>query len=191
MEGKFGIQEGEETWVALQLQAGATRARDSSVSDSDVPTLNAKQVHAINIVVRRAQRLDACRPDHEPLQHSGGAGVGEESIIQASSEPLRMLLAGTAGTGKTVVIKEMVRRVTREGFILLGPTGNAACGIGGQVRLRTRFLTFREMPDNSNGLICSVCASACMCVFTTNPPPPLLNIEQRAMILFRFFYGDN
>lgn len=49
-------------------------------------------------------------------------------------EPLRMIMTGTAGTGKTVVNNEMVRVVGPEKFQLLAPTGNAACGIGGQVR---------------------------------------------------------
>lgn len=45
-----------------------------------------------------------------------------------------MMMAGTAGTGKTFVINEMVRVVGPDKFQLLAPTGNVACGIGGQVR---------------------------------------------------------
>ncbi|CAM9720921.1 unnamed protein product [Pylaiella littoralis] len=45
--------------------------------------------------------------------------------------PLRLLLTGTAGTGKTVVIPETARRVEKQRFILMAPTGNAACAIGG------------------------------------------------------------
>ena len=45
-----------------------------------------------------------------------------------------MIMAGTAWTGKTVVINEMVRTVRAEKFKLLAPTRNAACEIGGQVQ---------------------------------------------------------
>ncbi|CAM9419687.1 unnamed protein product [Pylaiella littoralis] len=41
-------------------------------------------------------------------------------------------MTGTAGTGKTVAIREMVRRIGRYRFLLLAPTGNASCAIGGQ-----------------------------------------------------------
>ena len=52
-----------------------------------------------------------------------------------------MIMAGTAGTGKTVVINEMVQTVGAEKFKLLAPTGNAACGIGGQVRSTFKLAT--------------------------------------------------
>ena len=45
-----------------------------------------------------------------------------------------MIMVGTAGTGKNVVINEMVGTVGAETFKLLAPTGNDACEIGGQVR---------------------------------------------------------
>ncbi|CAN0290231.1 unnamed protein product, partial [Scytosiphon promiscuus] len=47
-------------------------------------------------------------------------------------QPLRLFLTGTAGTGKTVVIREMVRTVGRQRIKLLAPTGNAACAIEGE-----------------------------------------------------------
>ena len=75
-------------------------------------------------------------------------------------EPLRVIMAGTAGTGKTVVINEMLRTVSAEKFKLLAPTGNAACGIGGQVR--STFKTCNADPDfvHSRNVVTNV---TCLC----------------------------
>ncbi|CAM9464096.1 unnamed protein product, partial [Hapterophycus canaliculatus] len=59
-------------------------------------------------------------------------------------QPLRVFLTGTAGTGKTVIIKEMVRRLGRRRFMLLAATGNAACGIGGGERLSLNVASLRQ-----------------------------------------------
>lgn len=53
--------------------------------------------------------------------------------LPAAAHPLGMVLTGTAGTGKTVDNREMVRKIGRVIFLLLAPTVNAACGMGGQV----------------------------------------------------------
>ena len=100
----------------------------ASEPSSTGPPLNTKQAHAVNIVRQHDLQLQAYRDQR--------ARTGEMHPGQAVDppEPLRMIMAGTAGTGKTVVINEMVRTVGAEKFKLLAPTGNAACGIGGQVR---------------------------------------------------------
>ena len=100
----------------------------ASEPSSTGPPLNTKQAHAVNIVRHHDLQILAYRHQR--------ARAGEMHPGQAVDplEPLRMIMAGTAGTGKTVVINEMVRTVGAEKFKLLAPTGNAACGIGGQVR---------------------------------------------------------
>ncbi|CAN0100447.1 unnamed protein product [Pylaiella littoralis] len=55
-------------------------------------------------------------------------------------------MTGTAGTGKTDAMREMVRRIGRHRFLLLVPTGNAACAIGGQIRSRVPL--FRADPSD-------------------------------------------
>ena len=61
----------------------------------------------------------------------GGRGIGGAGSYLVNPSTLPM--ARTAGTGKTVVINEMVRAVGPKKFKLLAPTGNAACGTGGQM----------------------------------------------------------
>ncbi|CAN0170751.1 unnamed protein product [Scytosiphon promiscuus] len=84
-------------------------------------------------VHRHAQRGNP-DPDRQEDETAAAAppppALNEKQDLAVS--PLRMLLTGTAGTGKTVVIREMVRRVGRDRFKLLAPTGNAACAIEGQ-----------------------------------------------------------
>ncbi|CAM9802021.1 unnamed protein product, partial [Laminaria digitata] len=56
------------------------------------------------------------------------------SAAQDWPQPLQVILSGTAGTGKTVVINEIVRLLGSRRMLLLAPTGNAAVALGGQVR---------------------------------------------------------
>ena len=120
------MPEGARTWVKDIMRTG--RIALASEPSLTGPSLNTKQAHAVNIVRQHDLQLQAYR-DHR-------ARTGEMHPGQAVEppEPLRVIMAGTAGTGKTVVINEMLRTVSAEKFKLLAPTGNAACGIGGQVR---------------------------------------------------------
>lgn len=58
-----------------------------------------------------------------------------ERVINPKAEPLHMYLGGIAGTGKTQVIKALVaffeKRDEAYRFLILAPTGSAACNVGG------------------------------------------------------------
>lgn len=107
-------------WVKNKLREGAGGA---GMAAAEPPNLNSKQALAVDVVEAHAGKLDAYR----------AAVEAEVSELPPLPEPLRMVLTGTAGTGKTVVINEMVRRIGKDRFELMVPTGCAACGIGGQV----------------------------------------------------------
>ena len=120
------MSEGARTWVKDMMRTG----RDALASEprSTGPPLNTNQAQAVDILRQHGLQLQAYRDQR--------ARTGEMPPRQAvdPSEPLRMIMAGTGGRRKTVVINEMVRTVCSEKVKLLAPTGNAACGIGGQVR---------------------------------------------------------
>lgn len=112
-------------WIKDQLRAGGAGGAGGTATAAEPPTLNPKQALAVQVVRDHAARLAAYRAAVE-------AHADELPLLP---EPLRMVLTGTAGTGKTVVINEMVRLVGADRFMLMAPTGCAACGIGGQVSL--------------------------------------------------------
>lgn len=127
--GQAGVPEGARTWVKEMKRSGQDGLASGPTSAG--PPLNTKQAHAVDIVRQHDLQLAAYRQQRDgPEDVLPGEGIN-------APEPLRMLMAGTAGTGKTVVINEMVRVIGPEKFKLLAPTGNAACGIGGQVRFNT------------------------------------------------------
>lgn len=137
-----GVGEGAPAWVRQQAAAPVPRPSDDAaaggVGDSG-PQLNEQQDLAVRLVTEYARRLDAHREAADAVrQHHGDGPAGH---VPELPRPLRMFLTGTAGTGKTVVIREMVRRLGRERFFLLAPTGNAACAIGGEVSAPKRFST--------------------------------------------------
>ncbi|CAN0041192.1 unnamed protein product, partial [Hapterophycus canaliculatus] len=86
---------------------------------------NEKQAVALRLVVDRAAELEGYRTARNYL------AVGAMGPLPCAPQPLRMFLTGTTGTGKTVVIREMVKALGRQRFKLLAPTGNAACAIEG------------------------------------------------------------
>lgn len=78
--------------------------------------------------------------DEYRLEKDRTAKAGSTAPI--TPEPLRMVLTGTAGTGKSVVNNEMMRRIGGERLKLMAPTGNAACGLRGQVSSFLLLLAF-------------------------------------------------
>lgn len=96
---------------------------ETATTSAQPLSLNEKQRLAVCSVRRHADQLGAYR-----------AAVDQGLELPALPEPLRMVLAGTAGTGKTVT-NEMVRQMGAHRFKLMAPTGCAARGIGGQVSL--------------------------------------------------------
>ena len=94
------------------------------------PFLNKEQADAVDVVQRQARELDAYREQRDRLV--GGGALREDEDTLVAPPPLRAILTGTVGTSKTVVINSMVRAVGAESFLLLAPTGCAACNIGGQ-----------------------------------------------------------
>ncbi|CAN0469970.1 unnamed protein product, partial [Scytosiphon promiscuus] len=90
--------------------------------------LNDKQQPFVDIVVEHSRSVDACQHPEAMNTPTGSSSVREWP------QPLRLILTGTAGTGKTVAINEIVRLLGRRRISLLAPTGNAAVAIGGQVR---------------------------------------------------------
>lgn len=124
-----------ESWIKHQLREGATGARIRRAAEP--PTLNPKQALAVEVVQAHAAQLDTFR----------AAVEADAMVLPPLADPLHMVLTGTAGTGKTVVINEMVRRTGPHRFMLMAPTGCAACGIRGQVRccvvLRLAFVNNR------------------------------------------------
>ena len=92
--------------------------------------LNEKLQLAVDIVVERAA---------VEIEFSEAAALARRQRLPPPEDnrgpPLRMVMSGTAGTGKTVAIREMLRRVGHERFLVMAPTGNAACALPrGQVR---------------------------------------------------------
>ncbi|CAM9191521.1 unnamed protein product, partial [Pylaiella littoralis] len=86
-----------------------------------------KQQLAVDLVCERARVEIAFR---EAVARAPQGGPPPEDT---RGEPLRLVMSGTAGTGKTVAIREMLRRVGQSRFLVLAPTGNAACALpGGQ-----------------------------------------------------------
>ena len=88
--------------------------------------LDYRQQLFVDIVVEQAQSIDACRLAERQ--------VPPVSRIYDLPQTLRIILTGTAGTGKTVVVNEVVRLIGERRFLLPVLTGNAAVAIGGQVR---------------------------------------------------------
>lgn len=82
--------------------------------------LNNKQQRAVDIILY-AIELTSSSPTVTTSRRRRG-------------DALRLIMTGRAGTGKTVAIREMVRSTDRHRLLLLAPTWNAACAIGGQVR---------------------------------------------------------
>ena len=121
MDQAFG-QESPAAWIKNAMREGL---RGETATTSAQPlSLNEKQRLAVCSVRRHADQLGAYR-----------AAVDQGLELPALPEPLRMVLAGTAGTGKTGTIYEMVRQMGAHRFELMAPTGCAARGIGGQVSL--------------------------------------------------------
>ena len=111
----------------------SSHASSSAADAHGAPILNDKEAHAADIVVQYSRQLDDCRAVHGVRQQIRDDGVTEEVAIPAAPDPIGMVLTGTAGTGKTVVTRELVHSIGRVRFLLLTPNGNAARGIGGQV----------------------------------------------------------
>lgn len=129
-----GVQEGASQWVRAQAVAQGSLPSDLAAAGGGgaaPPQLNEQQALAVRLVTEYAASLDA-RKAAVLAQRRRNGGV-EAGTLPPLPEPLRMFLTGTAGTGKTVVIREMVRRLGRDRFMLLAPTGNAACAISGEV----------------------------------------------------------
>ena len=134
----FGVRNNVGAWLQeaqVDFEAGeghsSSRASSLAAAADGASTLNDKQKHAVDMIVPHPRELDAYRAARGVRQIRGDSVAGGVAIL-AAPEPLRMVLTGSAGTGKTV-IREMVRRIGRARFLLLEPTRNAACGIGGQV----------------------------------------------------------
>eukprot|EP00752_Nemacystus_decipiens_P005573 g5042.t1 len=132
----LGVRDDSSRWARNQryeaeMAVASARAGSSSAAaaarGAPGPTLNEKQALALSLVVHHAGRLDAYRAARDALD--GARAMGP---LPPAPEPLRLLLTGTAGTGKTVDIRKMVRVVGRERFKVLAPTGNAACAIEGK-----------------------------------------------------------
>lgn len=119
-----------EAAAAALVAASAPSAGTAAVAAASTapgPTLNEKQALALRLVVEHAAGLDGCHAERDALvQRAAGP-------LPCPPQPLRLVMTGTAGTGKTVVIREMVRTLGRQRFKLLVPTGNAACAIEGEM----------------------------------------------------------
>lgn len=117
------------------MSLAATWARDeressinsgSSATSTAHPVLNEQQAHTVDRITWQARLLDDYHLARERAVQVGAS-------IAISSELLRMVHTGTAGINKIVVINEMLRIIGEERFNSMAPTGNAACGIRGQV----------------------------------------------------------
>ena len=128
-------------WVYNHARATAPAATAGAPATQPPPALNEEQQLAVGAVVDYAASLDAYVAALNNAPCADGVHV-QGPLVVPRPEPLRMLLTGTAGTGKTVVITEMVRLIGRDRFKILTPTGNAACAIGGQVK----FVASRTYP---------------------------------------------
>jgi len=131
-----GVGDGASAWVRQQAAAPLPRPSDDAAASGvggSGPQLNDEQALAVRLVTDYARALDAHRQAADAAREAGAA-----VHVPDLPRPLRMFLTGTAGTGKTVVIREMVLRLGRDRFLLLAPTGNAACAIGGEVSPQKR-----------------------------------------------------
>ena len=106
--------------AAAAAAAGTSSAAYAAPNGSPAFLLNYKQQLFVDIVVEHAHSVDACR--------LAAREVPTGSDVQDWPKPLRIILTGTAGTGK-IVINEIVRLL---GY--LAPTGNVAVAIDGEVR---------------------------------------------------------
>ncbi|KZV61110.1 hypothetical protein PENSPDRAFT_548391, partial [Peniophora sp. CONT] len=61
--------------------------------------------------------------------------IANHSLLGAMADPLRMYIGGMAGTGKSQVIKALIKFFEARGksfaFLILAPTGSAASLVGG------------------------------------------------------------
>ncbi|CAN0124566.1 unnamed protein product, partial [Scytosiphon promiscuus] len=130
------------SWVRDAMRRGSETTVSSTATVVQPPTLNEKQALAVDVVRSHANQLDEYR-----LAVRRGT-----SPLPPLAEPLRMVLTGTAGTGKTVVINEMVRLLGEHRFKLLAPTGCAACGIGGQtIHSGSKIPVKKKSSPNADG----------------------------------------
>ena len=86
---------------AVAAAVGTSSAVYAPPTGSPAFLLNYKQQLFLDIVVEHAHSVDACRREERRLPPGSG--------VQGWPQPLRIILTGTAGTGKTVVINEIVR----------------------------------------------------------------------------------
>lgn len=93
------------------------------------PQQSTKAAEVVKIVRQHNLQLQAYR---QPRDRRFEEDLSRETI--ESPEPLRVVMAGTAGTGNTVVINEIIPAVGPETFKLLVPSGNTDREIGKQVR---------------------------------------------------------
>ncbi|CAM9738741.1 unnamed protein product, partial [Laminaria digitata] len=81
--------------------------------------------------------------------------ISAASAVPDWPQPLRAILSGTAGTGKTVVINEIVRLLGNRRILLMAPTGNVAVAIGGRTihtALKIGVQTNRRRPADPSAL---------------------------------------
>ena len=86
---------------AVAAAVGTSSAVYAPPTGSPAFLLNYKQQLFLDIVVEHAHSVDACRREERRVPPGSG--------VQGWPQPLRIILTGTAGTGKTVVINEIVR----------------------------------------------------------------------------------
>lgn len=136
------VREDTTTWVSMNRDSAAADTRRAAAegitgvqtrvlpAEGGEHVLNEKQQLAVTLVYERAEVEIAFR---EAVARADAEGAPRPQDNRG--EPLRLVMSGTAGTGKTVAIWEMLRRVGQSRFLVLAPTGNAACALsGGQVR---------------------------------------------------------
>ncbi|CAM9585305.1 unnamed protein product, partial [Ectocarpus fasciculatus] len=110
------------TWVKDSAGAAAAGPASTEAAELPVPVLNEKQALAVELVRDHAASLDTYREAVRVSRRDNSARAAHPSLL-APPEPLRLLLTGTTGTGKTVVIREIERLVGQQRFILMAPTG--------------------------------------------------------------------
>lgn len=107
--------------------------------------LNEKQQLAVDLVCEQAQMEIAFRQAVAQADARGGTRLEDDR-----GEPLRLVMSGTAGTGKTVAIREKLRRVGQSTFLVLAPTGNAACALSRASEVAINF----KAPQNRCFFLC-------------------------------------
>ncbi|KZV59029.1 hypothetical protein PENSPDRAFT_557393, partial [Peniophora sp. CONT] len=80
--------------------------------------------------------------------------IANHSLLGAMADPLRMYIGGMAGTGKSQVIKALIKFFDARGksyaFLILAPTGSAASLVGGSTYHSA--LGFRGGNQGDNGM---------------------------------------